>query len=165
MSEVLREYWPVLLVIVILGLLIGLWVLRPRQRVALSDSAPVRPHMAARTGNDEGGLADEAATATRDVVGELLATRVQATLAAASGGPPDDLQRLKGVGPRLAALLNERGIARYEQLAGLSDTELDLVDSSLGSFEGRLRRDRVREQADYLARGDTDAYEREFGKL
>ena len=165
MMEVLRDYWPLLLIIVILGLLVGWWLLRPKQQVSLSDSGPVRAHMMAsvRDGPEGNGLADEAAAATSDVAGQLLDAPVHRHLA--GGAPPDDLQRLKGLGPRLAAMLNQRGITRYEQLAGLTDTELDRLDAGLGSFAGRLRRDRVREQADYLARGDLDAYEREFGKL
>ncbi len=35
----------------------------------------------------------------------------------------------------------------------------------MGPFKGRLARDRVAEQAGYLARGDTDGFEEKFGKL
>ena len=72
---------------------------------------------------------------------------------------------LKGVGPKLAQKLNENGIIRFEQLAGLSATEVSMLDDRLGPFRGRLSRDRVVEQASYLARGDTDGFEARFGKL
>jgi hypothetical protein len=35
----------------------------------------------------------------------------------------------------------------------------------MGPFQGRLARDRVAEQADYLARGDIEGFEEKFGKL
>jgi predicted flap endonuclease-1-like 5' DNA nuclease len=62
-------------------------------------------------------------------------------------------------------LLNERGIIRFEQLASLSGADLDRVDQDLGPFRGRLQRDQIPAQADYLARGDEDGFEQRFGKL
>jgi len=35
----------------------------------------------------------------------------------------------------------------------------------MGPFRGRLARDRVIQQADYLGRGDIDGFEEKFGKL
>ena len=77
----------------------------------------------------------------------------------------DELTRLKGVGPKLAAMLNEQGITRYEQLASMDDAQLAALDARLGTFKGRLARDRVPEQARYLASGDTAGFEATFGKL
>ena len=77
----------------------------------------------------------------------------------------DDLTRLKGVGPKLAALLNEQGISQYAQLASLDEEGVAALDARMGNFKGRLVRDRVVEQARLLAGGDTDAFEAEFGKL
>jgi predicted flap endonuclease-1-like 5' DNA nuclease len=77
----------------------------------------------------------------------------------------DDLTRLKGVGPKLATLLNQEGITRYAQLAALDEQELAALDEKLGTFRGRLARDRVAEQARLLASGDREAYEAQFGKL
>lgn len=146
-----------LAVIVILVLL-----LRPRQRVRLSDEGPVRAHM---IGEGEGkGVTDEAAAAASDVTGEILDAKVHAELPGAAG-PPDDLQLLKGVGPKLATTLNERGITRFDQLAKLSPGQVEALDAGLGAFRGRLARDKVVEQADYLARGDRDGFEARFGKL
>ena len=65
----------------------------------------------------------------------------------------------------LSSLLQSRGIARYEQIAALTPPEVAALDAELGAFKGRLTRDRVIEQAAFLARGDYAAYEREFGKL
>jgi predicted flap endonuclease-1-like 5' DNA nuclease len=110
-----------------------------------------------RTGK---GVADEVATATTDVAGEVLGVEVPRPT-----GPADDLRQLKGVGPKFVARLNELGITRFDQLAGLNANEAAHLDERMGPFQGRLARDRVIEQADLLARGDIESFEETFGKL
>ena len=95
-----------------------------------------------------------------------------ATIAAELATPPeppvtdgDDLTRLKGVGPKLAARLNELGITRYAQIAALSPDEAEAFDRQLGSFQGRMARDRWIEQAGYLAKDDRAGFEAAFGRL
>lgn len=111
------------------------------------------------------GVADHGAAAATDVAGQLLGVRAHSELPGAAGGPPDNLQMLKGVGPKLAQKLNENGIMRFDQLAGLSAVEVAMLEDKLGPFKGRLSRDRVVEQASFLARGDTDGFEARFGKI
>lgn len=82
-----------------------------------------------------------------------------------SVGEADDLRRIKGLGPKMLALLHNLGITRYEQIASWTDADLDELDSKLGAFAGRPRRDNWVEQARLLAGGDTGAYEAKFGKL
>lgn len=166
MTELLHPYLPVILIAVLIALVVGFLVLRPRQRVRLTDSAPLRPHMTStrdsrRETND---LASEAAAAASDVTGEFIGAPVHRHL---SGGADaaDDFLRLKGVGPRLAEMLHARGFTRFEQLAHLTPEEIDMLDQQLGPFAGRIRRDRIVEQAAYLARGDVDGFEEHFGKL
>lgn len=161
--DLIREYWwlvPIALGIAILAFIL----LRPRQRVRLSDSAPIRPHMAAPARREGRGLAGEAAAAASDVTGEMIGAPVHRNLAG-SAGPSDDLVQLKGVGPKLADTLRGLGFDRFEQIAGLSPTEVERLDGQLGAFRGRLTRDRIVEQAQFLARGDTDGFEQRFGKL
>ena len=57
------------------------------------------------------------------------------------------------------------GFNRFDQLAQLTPTEIDRLDSRIGTFAGRITRDRIVEQADYLARNDIDGFEQKFGKL
>ncbi len=110
------------------------------------------------------GIADQGAAAATDVAGQLLGVRAHAELPS-GGETPDNLQLMKGVGPKLAQKLADQGIVRFEQLAALSQTEVAMLEDKLGPFKGRLTRDRVVEQASYLARGDTDGFEARFGKL
>ena len=161
--DLIREYWWV--IIVLLALLLGFILLRPKQKVQLTDSAPLRPHMAAARQPQEGrGIAGEAAAATSDLTGDFLRAPVHQTLEGAVD-ERDDLCRMKGVGPKFADALRSIGFTRYEQIAGLTPNEITRIDSQLGVFSGRLTRDRIVEQADYLARGDSDGFEQKFGKL
>ena len=162
--QFLEIYWPVFVVGLLIGLLVIYLVSRPRQNVRLTDSAPVRPHMAQSAPGEGRKITDEAAAAASDVAGQMLGAKVHEELPGASG-PPDDLVKLKGVGPKLAAMLNERGITRFDQIVKLSESQIEALDASLGAFRGRFGRDRIREQADYLARGDIEGYEARFGKL
>lgn len=82
-----------------------------------------------------------------------------------AGGQPDDLTRIKGLGPKLSALLQSLGITRFDQIAGWSDADIDRIDAQLGNFQGRIRRDNWVEQAGFLAKGDTAGFEGRFGKL
>jgi predicted flap endonuclease-1-like 5' DNA nuclease len=159
---------------VLIGIVVGWWIFRAvrgDRRVSDGEAdaqAVDQPKQRLiRDGVDtiEGrGLADEMGAAARDVAGEILGVDAHTNLPSASG-PPDNLQTLKGVGPKLAAQLNANGITRFDQLAALSSNEVEILDSRLGAFRGRVARDRLVEQAAYLARGDTDGFEAVFGKL
>ena len=164
MIELWNEYWLVILVGLLIGLVVGYLVFRPRQRVTLSSDTPVRPHMAAQPHVLGKEITDEAARATGDVAGQFLGTNVSAQLPGA-GGDPDNLEVLKGVGPKLAALLYAQGLTRFDQISSLSPDQIEALDQELGVFRGRLTRDRIVEQAHYLARGDLDGYSQKFGAL
>jgi len=151
------------LALVLVGLRIG-----RRQRLERRTDEAVGPYVASRerpylkpAAREGAGVADQVAQATTDVAGEVLGVDVKH----GPSGPADDLQRLKGVGPKFVARLHELGIARFEHLAGLNANEAAHLDERMGPFQGRLVRDRIVAQADYLARGDTEGFEEKFGKL
>ena len=81
---------------------------------------------------------------------------------AATGGT-DDLRKIKGVGPKLVALLNEQGITSFAQIAAWSDADVARVDATLGRFSGRIERDQWVEQAKLLASGEETAFSAKFG--
>jgi predicted flap endonuclease-1-like 5' DNA nuclease len=157
------QYWPYIIGVLAIAIVGALILARPRQRVRLTDSAPVRPHMVNRP-REGRGLAGEAAAATSDVAGELFGAPVRRELDGHKS-PADDFVVLKGVGPKFADALHAIGFDRFEQLASLSPAEVERLDAQLGAFSGRIVRDRIVEQAAYLARGDIDGYEQRFGKL
>jgi len=162
--DFIREYWPIVLLAIAVVLVLAFLLLRPRQRVQLTESAPTRPHMAYAKPPEGRGLAGEQAAAVSDVAGELIRAPVRRELDGVKA-PHDDLCLLKGVGPKLADTLHGFGFTSFEQIAHLTPTEIERIDEQLGAFSGRLTRDRIVEQADYLARGDIDGYEQKFGKL
>lgn len=55
---------------------------------------------------------------------------------------PDDLTAIKGIGPVLAARLNERGVTRLEQIAAWTEEDIEEIGQALGAFPDRIRRDR-----------------------
>lgn len=167
MLELLNEYYPAFLIALVIGAIVGFLIFRPRQRVRLTDSAPLRPHMpdGARDSRREAkDIASEAAAAASDVTGEFIGAPVHRHLSGAAD-QADDFVKIKGVGPKLADMLHARGFTRFEQLAHLTSEEIEMLDGQLGPFRGRVRRDRIAEQAAYLARGDIDGFEQHFGKL
>ena len=93
--------------------------------------------------------------------GTALKTQsVAAEAAASSLSPPetltspkgkaDDLTRIKGIGPKLSARLNELGIYHFKQIAGWSEPEALWVDEFL-SFKGRVARENWISQARVLS--------------
>jgi predicted flap endonuclease-1-like 5' DNA nuclease len=162
--ELLQEHWLAIVIVLAVLVILALVALRPRQRVTLTDSAPVRPHMARSAPAEGRGLAGEAAAATSDITGEIVSAPVHRALDR-GGEPGDDLCLIKGVGPKFAQALHGLGFDRYEQLARLSPIEIERLDGQLGAFSGRIGRDRIVEQAEYLARNDIDGFEQKFGKI
>lgn len=81
----------------------------------------------------------------------------------AEAGEADDLKRIKGLGPKLVALLAEQGITRFEQIAAWTDADVERIDTTLGRFSGRITRDKWVEQAKLLALGDESGFSKTFG--
>ncbi|MEM7493328.1 MAG: hypothetical protein AAF296_08090 [Pseudomonadota bacterium] len=61
-------------------------------------------------------------------------------------GTPDDLTRIKGIGPKLSAKLNELGIYHFRQIAKWGQEEAAWIDDYL-SFKGRVGREKWIPQA------------------
>lgn len=78
---------------------------------------------------------------------------------------PDDLGRIKGLGPKLQTLLPTLDITTFAQIAAMSEADLADLDPKLGPFAGRPARDGWVEQAKYLATGDVAEFEARFGKV
>ncbi len=72
-------------------------------------------------------------------------------LTEARGGAADNLQKIKGVGPKLEALLHRLGVFHFAQIASWSEREVAWVDYHLEGFKGRIKRDDWVAQAKTLA--------------
>ncbi len=129
---------------------------RARRNQALIDAAPaaVKPDPAPTPAPTP---AAEAAP-----VAEVVA--VPAPVAEPAPSPADDIARIKGVGPKLVALLSDLGVTTFAQIAAWSDADIERIDAQLGRFAGRITRDQWVEQAKLLAAGDEDAFTDKFGR-
>jgi len=173
MMEVMQANWILLVVALLIGVAVAWWVFvasrkttvrreeRPeeetpaRRNQALIDSAPAAAPPAVQP------------TPVEPVPEPLPASGAEAIVAPApaAGDAADDLTRIKGLGPKLKALLGTLGVTRFAQIAAWDEAEIDRIDAQLGNFSGRIRRDNWVEQARFLAAGDTAGYEGRFGKL
>lgn len=86
-------------------------------------------------------------------------------VAAPSPAKADNLQLLKGVGPKLVVLLNGLGVSSFQQIADWTDADVARIDPQLGAFQGRIARDNIVDQAGYLARRDKAGFEAKYGAL
>jgi len=65
----------------------------------------------------------------------------------------DNLKKIKGVGPAIEKTLNEMGIVRFQQIADMSEYDIDRVAQRLKGFRSRIyREDWIGQARDYLDR-------------
>jgi predicted flap endonuclease-1-like 5' DNA nuclease len=95
---------------------------------------------------------------------EPVAASVPTPVSLSANGA-DNLRQLKGVGPKLATLLTELNVTRFDQIAQWTDADIARIDPQLGTFKGRIVRDNWVEQARFLAAGDVAGFEARFGRL
>lgn len=169
MAEVMQDNWILAVVALIVAVLVLWWLLvaSRRTKVKLDEGALARRNQA---------LIDAPAAAAPGVIppptpeglagaGQAVAAgAAPATIAAVLHGS-DDLGKIKGVGPKLVQQLHALGVTSFEQIAAWDEADIDRIDSQLGRFQGRIRRDDWRTQARLLGAGDTAGYEAKFGKL
>ena len=172
----------VIAVIVVIALAFLFLVRGRKQHVTFSDTPPLTPK-APQPKSDvspkpveavapapvapptEGhGLTTEIADAVEDVVDQFMGINSHASVEPVKG-PGDTLTELKGLGPKAASLLADLGVTRFEQIASWNEADIAAIDAKMGAFKGRITRDRWVEQARLLAKGDTAAFEAEFGAL
>jgi predicted flap endonuclease-1-like 5' DNA nuclease len=163
MMELVETNWPLLVAALLIGIVVAWWIFVASRRTKVShDRRDVLDEGADPAARNQ-ALIDSAPAAS-------VITPAEAPVSVPAGvgsgaGERDDLTRIKGVGPKLADLLASLGVTSFAQVAGWTDADIDRIDTKLGRFEGRIRRDDWREQARLLAAGDNAAYEEKFGRL
>jgi predicted flap endonuclease-1-like 5' DNA nuclease len=121
------------------------------------------------------GLVDTAKAAGTTVkatasggVAKVAATGAAAAAAigiAAAVGDPDDLLKIKGIGPKLNGVLVGLGITRFDQIAAWTPGDVDKVDDHMPEFQGRIARDEWIPQAKLLSTGQNAEWERIYGTV
>lgn len=125
---------------------------RARRNQALIDAAPaaVKP--------------DPAPTPVAEAAPVAEVVAVPAPAPEPAPTTADDLARIKGVGPKLVALLGDMGVTTFVQIAAWSDADIERIDAKLGRFAGRITRDQWVDQAKMLAAGDETGFTDKFGR-
>ena len=98
------------------------------------------------------------AAAKTEAPAEAGAGKKPETLSAARDGGPDNLKQIKGVGPKLEALLHSMGFYHFDQVGSWGAEEVAWVDQNLEGFKGRVTRDEWVSQAKILAEGGTTEF-------
>ncbi|MEM8845395.1 MAG: hypothetical protein AAGB35_10195 [Pseudomonadota bacterium] len=53
----------------------------------------------------------------------------------------DNLKEIKGIGPKIEAMLNEHGITQFEHIAAWKKSDIEAISAKLGNFKDRITRD------------------------
>lgn len=85
--------------------------------------------------------------------------------AAPTASIPDNLELIKGLGPKVSTLLKGLGITSFAQVAGWTAADVAEIDPKLGAFAGRITRDNWIDQAQLLSVGDIAGFEQKYGAL
>ena len=107
-------------------------------------------------------LADEVDRLKRELV---RARKGEAAALPAPDAAAPDIRQLKGVGDKFAQALAAIGLGSVDALAVLDEAGVAAADIALGVFNGRVKRDRLVEQAQLLQGGRLTEYEAKFGRL
>lgn len=178
MPELIQVYWPYILIAFVIGLAVSWFVL-----VATRKTSVVSERKDVLDDGADKAQRNQALIDTPPAAGELSSAantqkvaHANATADAEAGAhvepskptPPaageDDLTRIKGLGPKLREMLQTLGVTTFAQIAAWDDTEIDRIDSKLGRFQGRIRRDDWVTQAKFLAEGDETGFAGRFGQ-
>lgn len=187
MLDVIQQNWPAAAIVLAVAVVLLWWVLsrsgadrRERYRApdaldegvapaqrnqALIDAPSAAKAAAGQIAANLAGTGPDILGGIGEVVAAAAAQEAVAEAAVQPAASGDDLTRIKGLGPKLAARLRELGVVSFAQIAAWDDAELARIDGQLGTFAGRPARDAWVEQARFLAIGDVAGYEAKFGKL
>ncbi len=160
-ADLFEVYWPYIAIGLLIALVIVWFVSRANRKTSV-----VRENLA-KDVLDEGAERASRNQALIDAASPAPTAEAEPApepVAAQSGSSRDDLTRIKGLGPKLATMLQEQGITRFADIAAWSDADIDRIDAQLGRFQGRIRRDAWIEQAKLLSSGDESGFADKFGQ-
>jgi NADH-quinone oxidoreductase subunit E len=142
----------------------------------LSPQVPVSPSPATKSVNEGSPAAKQVRKAT--IIGQkrpvteaepavssrsAVAVKKPKMLKAPRKSGADNLKEIKGVGPKLEAVLQGMGVYHFDQIAAWTSEEVEWVDNAL-KFKGRIARDDWQKQAKILAAGGETEFSRRVAK-
>lgn len=93
------------------------------------------------------------------------APKAKAAQAAPMVSIPDNLELIKGLGPKVNNMLKGLGVTSFAQVASWTAADVAEMDGKLGAFAGRITRDNWVDQAQLLVAGDVTGFEKKYGAL
>lgn len=120
-----------------------------RWRAATNLEAFLAPSVQAAESVAETAL-EEVEAAAETFIEEIVEPLVEALPEPVVETAPDDLTRMVGIGPKVAAALAERGVTRFEQIAAWTAEDIAETDKTL-KLMGRIEREKWLAQAKRLA--------------
>ena len=108
-------------------------------------------------------------TAVKPPVAKVKAEAAPKAAKAAKAAPkssiPDNLELIKGLGPKVNGMLKGLGVTSFAQVASWTAADVAEMDGKLGAFAGRITRDNWVDQAQLLSAGDVNGFEKKYGAL
>lgn len=161
--EFVETNWLLILIVAALAIVIAWYIFHAARRTRVTgETRDVLDEGAAPAARNQ-ALIDALPVAAAPPGLAGAGEAVQAIVAPGLTG--DDLTRLKGVGPKLAAQLGALGVTSFAQIAAWSEADIGRIDTQLGRFQGRIHRDNWVEQARFLAAGDDAGFAARFGSI
>lgn len=99
------------------------------------------------------------------VKAEAAPKAAKAAKAAPKSSIPDNLELIKGLGPKVNGMLKGLGVTSFAQVASWTAADVAEMDGKLGAFAGRITRDNWVDQAQLLSAGDVTGFEKKYGAL
>ena len=121
MPELNVLHITVIAVIAVIGTIVG-WVLRDRRSRLEKFAVNTMDDIQAAVRDNESAVED-------------------GSIAGPANDMRDKLQAIKGVGPAIEKTLNEMGIFRFQQIAEMSEYDIDRIASSLKGLRSRIYRE------------------------
>ena len=166
MTDLLQAYWPAIVIALVIGLVIAWYIFHASRRTRVTGTSKDVLDEGAERAQRNTALIDSAPAATpMQPTAAVPPTASAADTASTAQASGDDLTRIKGVGPKLAAILRDQGVTSFAQIAAWDDAEIDRIDATLGRFEGRIRRDDWVGQAQFLKDDDQAGFAARYGQL
>ena len=171
MSEDMSNFLPLILIAVVVLAILAWAVMRANRKAKVIDGGEslkrdVLDEGAARAARNQ-ALIDAAPAAPMPAAEPVPAPTTapaQSQTPAPASLKADDLTRIKGLGPKIAATLQDLGITSFAEIAAWSEADIARIDTQLGRFSGRITRDQWVAQARLLAAGDEAGFAAQFGQ-
>jgi len=156
MEWLIVQMWLWLTLASILGLVVGFWICASKDNIPNDDLDIEVAHLRSRCEEID---AEKFHLRAKVVELEAELGRAATTFGekptfynSPNKGEPDNLQQIRGIGPKLEAVLHSLGVYYFDQISSWNDMQVDEVDKKL-PFKGRIHRDNWRGQARELNEG------------